>query len=90
MSRVVKVGFLFDRDNEWINRELTGLKWLPTFSTRFEYIESFEPADVTGIDVLFILGYTKILPVQFLESNVLNLVVHESGLPFGRGFSPVQ
>lgn len=90
MSKAIKVGFLFDQDNDWINRELTGLKWLPEFITRYEYIESFELDDVTGIDLLFILGYIKILPVQFLDTNGLNLVVHESALPLGRGFSPVQ
>ena len=39
---------------------------------------------------MFILGYTKILPSRFLENNRLNLVVHESDLPKGKGFSPVQ
>jgi methionyl-tRNA formyltransferase len=90
MNKVIKVGFLFDRTNDWISRELTGLKWLPEFITCYEYIESFELDDVTGIDLLFILGYTKVLPTQFLGSNGLNLVVHESALPLGRGFSPVQ
>lgn len=90
MGAAVKVGFLFDRDNDWIRRELGGLKWMPEFSLRYECIESFDIGDVTGIDVLFILGYTKILPEKFLASNGLNLVIHESALPLGRGFSPVQ
>lgn len=90
MGAAVKVGFLFDRDNDWIRRELGGLKWMPEFSSRYECIESFDIGDVTGIDVLFILGYTKILPEKFLASNGLNLVIHESALPLGRGFSPVQ
>lgn len=90
MDVAIKVGFLFDRDNDWINRELGGLKWLPELSSHYEYIETFDVSDVTGIDVLFVLGYTKILPAKFLDSNGLNLVIHESALPFGRGFSPVQ
>lgn len=90
MGAAVKVGFLFDRDNDWIHRELGSLKWMPDFSSRYEYIEAFDVDDVTGVDVLFILGYTKILPEKFLALNGLNLVIHESALPLGRGFSPVQ
>ena len=90
MGAAIKVGFLFDRDNDWIHRELVGLNWLPEFSSRYEYINTFDTSDVTGIDILFILGYTKILPGKFLASNSLNLVIHESALPLGRGFSPVQ
>lgn len=90
MGAAVKVGFLFDRDNDWIHRELGGLKWIPDFSSRCECIEAFDVGDVAGVDVLFILGYTKILPEKFLALNGLNLVIHESALPLGRGFSPVQ
>jgi len=90
MDAAIKVGFLFDQDNDWIHHELEGLKWLPKFSSRYKYIETFDTRDVTNIDVLFILGYTKILRAEFLVSNSLNLVVHESALPHGKGFSPVQ
>jgi methionyl-tRNA formyltransferase len=90
MNAAIKVGFLFDRDNNWIHRELGGLTWMPEFSSRYEFIEVFDIGDVAGVDVLFILGYTKILPEKFLALNGLNLVIHESALPLGRGFSPVQ
>ena len=85
-----KVGFIFDVDNDWIYSHLHGLNWLPDYHGCFEFIESFELEEVAGVDLLFILGYTKILPDQFLRSNGLNLVVHESELPLGKGFSPVQ
>ena len=39
---------------------------------------------------MFVIGYTKILPKEFLEGNKLVLVIHESDLPKGKGFSPVQ
>lgn len=90
MGAATKIGFLFDRDNAWIHWELGGLKWVPDFQSRYECIEAFDVNNVTGVDVLFILGYTKILPEKFLASNGLNLVIHESALPLGRGFSPVQ
>ena len=32
----------------------------------------------------------KILPKSFLRKNNLNLVVHTSGLPKGKGFAPLQ
>jgi len=40
-------------------------------------------------DVLFILGFFKIVPVAVLARNKTNIVVHESALPKGRGMSPV-
>lgn len=87
---MTKVGFLYDRDNDWIQRELGGLAWLPAFASSYRFIESFNADAVAGVDVLFILGYTKVLASKFLDLNGLNLVVHESALPLGRGFSPVQ
>lgn len=90
MSASIKVGILYDRDNNWIQRELGGLHWMPKFSSRYEFIEGFDVGDISGVDVLFILGYTKILPEKILALNGLNLVIHESALPLGRGFSPVQ
>lgn len=90
MAAAINVGFLFDRDNDWIYRELGGLKWMPEFLSRYKFTEAFDLADVIGVDVLFILGYTKILPEKLLASNGRNLVIHESRLPLGRGFSPVQ
>jgi methionyl-tRNA formyltransferase len=40
-------------------------------------------------DILFILGFFKIVPVDVLQRNTTNIVVHESALPKGRGWSPV-
>jgi len=90
MDEVIKVGFLFDKDNDWIRHEIGDFEWLPKFSLHYQYIESYNVCEVTGIDVLFILGYMKILSAEALASNGLNLVVHESALPNGRGFSPMQ
>lgn len=41
-------------------------------------------------DICFLLGCTKILPAGILERHAFNFVVHESPLPEGRGWSPVQ
>ena len=40
-------------------------------------------------DLLFILGFFKIVPALVLKRNKSNFVVHESALPKGRGWSPV-
>ena len=50
----------------------------------------FEASEAVGFDVVFLLGYTTILPKTFLAQNDLTLVVHESALPKGKGFAPVQ
>lgn len=39
--------------------------------------------------IAFYLGCVKITPPDLLEKNYKNLVVHESALPEGRGFSPL-
>lgn len=40
-------------------------------------------------NMLFILGCEKIIPKEFLALNTYNLVVHESPLPQGKGWSPL-
>jgi methionyl-tRNA formyltransferase len=40
-------------------------------------------------DIAFYLGCIKKTPKEILLRNKINLVVHESALPKGRGFSPV-
>ena len=40
-------------------------------------------------DVLFILGCCQIVPQDMLKRNKNNIVVHESALPKGRGWSPM-
>lgn len=39
--------------------------------------------------IAFFLGCIKITPPEILARNYRNLVVHESDLPYGRGFSPL-
>jgi len=41
-------------------------------------------------DLAFFLSCTSMVPAEKLEGHTLNLVVHESALPEGRGYSPVQ
>lgn len=47
-------------------------------------------ADMTdGYDVVFILGYHRIIPAQYLSNNRHNIVIHESDLPHGKGWAPL-
>ena len=41
-------------------------------------------------DLLFLLGCTKLVPAHVLERNRHNIVFHESGLPKGKGWSPLS
>lgn len=49
----------------------------------------YEPDEVPQGELLFILGCTFILPSEILLRNTHNLVVHESELPKGRGWTPI-
>jgi methionyl-tRNA formyltransferase len=46
-------------------------------------------SEVPTGDMLFLLGCTSIIPDEILRRNKHNLVVHESDLPKGRGWSPL-
>lgn len=87
--RPYKVTFLIDKSNDWI---LYHLKQSDKFisDNKFTFRISHEPKEIFDQDIVFILGYTKILDKDFITKNKLNLVIHESDLPQGKGFAPVQ
>ena len=83
----IRVAFLFDRKNSWIYEFFRTHKFdLENYT--FSYL--FDADEVCDFDVVFLLGYTAILSNDFLQRNSLNLVVHESALPKGKGFAPIQ
>ena len=84
---MIKVAFLFDKLNDWIARYLPE-KLLNT--NGFCFNEIYDERNVRGFDIVFVIGYTKILKGEILKSNKLLLVVHESDLPNGKGFAPIQ
>ena len=84
-----KVGFLIDPVNDWIEvfvKDFIGKQSKSDYS----FSVSKDTATMKGFRFVFILGYTRILGSNFLNGNELNLVIHESNLPSGKGFSPVQ
>lgn len=84
------VALLFDRDNDWIYHEIQRCRCFDAMGTQYTFSTHFDHQSVRNQDIVFVLGYTKILKSDFLSSNKLTLVVHESDLPKGKGFSPVQ
>jgi methionyl-tRNA formyltransferase len=89
-NRAAQVGFLFDRQNDWLSEHVKSVKETQEYQGKFEFAFSYTWQELAGFEIIFILGYTRILPSSFLESSQYNLVVHESALPLGKGFSPVQ
>ena len=87
---VIEVGLLFDSSNNWIEEYFLDINETEELKQRFRFCSSHSSAEMMGYEIVFILGFTRILPKSFLDSNKLNLVVHESDLPEGKGFSPVQ
>lgn len=83
----IKVAFLFDQKNSWIFEFFNNHKF-NTENYTFSYF--FDANEVCDFDIVFLLGYTEILTNDFLQRNKLNLVVHESDLPKGKGYAPIQ
>lgn len=76
-----------DRDS-WINAELPALQ--AAFEAAGHHIRRVhEPAEIEPGDVAFFLSLGRLVPVAVLRRNAHNLVVHESALPHGRGWSPL-
>jgi len=45
---------------------------------------------ITEGDILFVLGFYKLVSKEFMTKNKNNIVVHESALPQGKGWSPLS
>ena len=83
-----KICFLFDKKNLWLKNFFLKKKFKNNNLLRFKFSENYK--NIKNFDIVFILGYTKLLNKNFLKKNKLSLVVHESNLPHGKGFAPVQ
>ena len=85
MLKKIKIVFLFDRNNDYKKKYFRVFKNNKKFSFKITY--NFR--NIQKCDVLFLISFTKILPINVLQKVKLPLVVHESNLPSGRGCSPV-
>lgn len=87
-KKKIKVAILYDNYNDWIKKKLN-FDFI-SFKKKYKFKIFYDYKKIKNYDLVFILGYTKILKAGFLKKNKLNLVIHESDLPKGKGFSPVQ
>lgn len=83
-----KVAFLFDKNNTWLIKYIPLLKTLPKIKYKYNFFKSYKK--INDYEIVFVLGYTRILPESFIKTNHAVLIVHESKLPKYRGFAPVQ
>ena len=80
-----KICILLDRKNDWIKPYLLSKSNnLLNIEVRYDFEKT------KNYDICFLIGFTKILDYESLYSNCLYLTIHESDLPKGRGFSPIQ
>ena len=89
MKKKIKIAYLLDKSNNWLEKYLK-ISDLITKSQIYKSKIFKDYRTLYGYDIVFILGYSKILKDSFLNKNKLNLVVHESELPQGKGFAPVS
>lgn len=86
--KMYKICILFDKNNNWLKKYINQTSLKNTKKIKFYFVENLKK--FKNFDITFILGFTKIIAPEKLKLNKLNLVVHESNLPNGRGFAPVQ
>ena len=82
-----KIGFCSDT-NSWINDYISN--WVIKLNNeRYDVQWSHEIDELSPCRACFFLGYENIISEQNLKKNDHNLIVHESDLPKGRGWSPL-
>lgn len=84
----MKITFLSDKGS-WKNATISALA-KKLRKNRHKVTCLHQTGAIPRGDLLFILGFFKIVPTDILNRNKHNLVIHESALPKGRGWSPVH
>lgn len=87
-AQPLDIAVLSDADS-WLNRYLPGLlaNWL---ATGHRVAWAHEAAQLPAGGICFYLGCSRIVDSSVLARFDHNLVVHESDLPAGRGWSPLS
>jgi len=85
----LKIQFLTNQ-NSWIDKNKKDFvyNFFKKKSKKFNFVTSYKKL-LKNFDILIILSYYKIIPEKYLKFSKNNLVVHESDLPKGKGFSPL-
>lgn len=85
--RLFSVSILSDRES-WMNEYIQELFWdWLVKGYRVQWVHNKE--ELLAADFCFYLSCGQIVPVHILSQYKHNLVVHESDLPQGRGWSPL-
>lgn len=85
---IYKIAILLDKKNSWTFNFFNKKTLKDNKKYKIKFFKNKNK--LKNYDIVFIIGYTKILKKSFLDKNKLNLVIHESALPKGKGFSPIQ
>lgn len=86
--QMLSVITILSDESSWINEYIPELKTrLENYSKEVKSCHSVE--HIKQGDILFILSFSKIIPKSKLDLNRNNIVVHESSLPKGKGWSPL-
>lgn len=79
------ITLLTDDPNSWIIPYV--IKLYNILKSEHDIIHIYKHSDIRNGDILFLLGCTKIF--KKLDNNKHNIVIHESNLPSGKGWSPL-
>lgn len=83
----LKIALISD-ENSWLNDDICKLSKLWRNSGH-EVSWVHEPKSIPMGDLCFLVGCSSLLKPDVLKRNQNNLVVHESDLPKGKGWSPM-
>lgn len=87
MNKILSISIISD-DDSWIN------DYIPYFIKKTEKSHHkvtliHEMKEVPSGDICILLGCSQIMSKNSMSKNKINLVVHESALPKGKGWSPL-
>lgn len=83
---MLKIVILLDKSNNWIEKYLLDHLRHPQAFVQISY----EADQISNADIVFVIGYTRKVASTISARNGFVFVIHESDLPAGKGFSPVQ
>ena len=85
---MIKTTLLVDNPDSWVVPYVQEI--IRTAPGKYDISIVHDSQDVTKGEILFLIGCVKIISQETLRLNKHNLVIHESDLPKGRGWSPVS
>lgn len=65
------------------------ISYAERFSTDIGATLLYEHKSLSDYEIVFILSYHQLIPVETLQKNRHNIVVHASDLPQGKGWAPM-